>query len=190
MLKYNQTILSSKTISDEIGYTIWPQSSDLLEDVYLHNIKFYEGWTESFHQFGVNAAAIATFGIESPIQYLSLALSFVTGAKCVVERVSYVKHNQEPKLFSIRYLIDLLEVVIMFLLFYLGSLFLALTKNEFLPFWLGFSMVVVFFSPIIWFTLMRFTRFVLNMFLYRILTIICTLYFGLQYLFNFVSFIR
>ena len=167
-----------------------PQSSDLLEDVYLHNVKFYEGWTESLLQSVLNVSAIADLGIESPVQYVSFALSMATLTKCLADRISYLKHDQEPKPFSITFLIDFLEVIVMFSLCFLGIVFLILTNNDTIPVLMSFPLLIICVNPIIWFTLMRFTRFISNTLLYHIFAIYLILAFGLNYLFNFVSFIR
>ena len=157
--------------------------------MYLQNIKFYEGWIESYQQVMLNAGAMAMLGIESPLQYLSFALSFATLTKCLAERISYLKHNQEPKLFSITFLIDLLEVIIMYLLCFLGHIFLLLTNNHSTPLWIQIFFVLTS-TPIIWFPLMRFTRLLSNMLFYLIFAIRWILYLGLFYLINFVSSIR
>ena len=183
-------ILTSKSITDEIGYTILSQPSDLLEDLYLQNVKFYEGWTESQSQITSTAGAMSDLGIESSMQYFSLALSLTTLTKCLAERVSYLKHNQEPKLFSIDFLIDLLEVIVIFGLCFLAFVFLILTNSATTPIWLSFIMLGIFFYAIVWFTLMRFTRFISNMLLYHLFAIYWILLFGLNYLFHFVSFIQ
>ena len=167
-----------------------PQSSDLLEDVYLHNVKFYEGWTESLLQSVLNVSAIADLGIESPVQYVSFALSMATLTKCLADRISYLKHDQEPKPFSVIFLIDLLEAIIMFLLCILGQVFLVLTNNDKIPVLINFPLLATCLYPIIWFILIRFTRFMSNMLLSHISAIYWILVFGLEYLFNFVSFIR
>ena len=156
----------------------------------MQNIKLYEGCTESLFQIGLNAGAISILGIESPVQYISFALSFATLTKCLAERISCLKHDQEPKFFSIIFLIDLVEAIIMCILCYLGYVFLILTNNETIPAWMAFSLVFLGLYPIIWFILMRFTRFLSNMFLYHIFAIHWILVFGLTYLFNFVSCIR
>ena len=171
-------------ITDEIGYTIWPQPSDLLEDMYLQNMKFYEGWTESLSQLVLNAIAMGSLGIESPIQYFSLALSFVTLTKCLADRILYLKQ------FSTIFLINLLEVIFMFLLCLLGYVFQLLTNNDTIPAWLALSLAATILYPIIWFTLMKFTRLISNMSLHHIFAIYWILYFGLSYLFNFVSFVK
>ena len=155
----------------------------------MHNVKFYEGWTESIFQTLMNASAIADLGIESPVQYFSFALSMATLTKCLADRISYLKHDQEPKPFSIKFLIDFLEVVITFLLCFLGQVFLVLTNNDTIPVLINVPMLTIFLYPIICFTLIRFTRFKSNMLLSQILAIYWILVFGLNYLFNFVSFI-
>ena len=114
----------------------------------------------------------------------------VTGPKCLAERISYLKHNQEPKLFSIDFLIDLLEVIVIFGLCFLAFVFLILTNSATTPIWLSFIMLGIFFYAIVWFTLMRFTRFISNMLLYHLFAIYWILLFGLNYLFHFVSFIQ
>ena len=157
--------------------------------MYLQNVKFYEGWTESLPQLTLNAAAMKDLGIESPIQVMSLALSLATLTKCLADRISYLKHDQEPKPFSIKFLIDFLEVVITFLLCFLGQVFLILTNNDTIPVLINVPMLTIFLYPIICFTLIRFTRFKSNMLLSQILAIYWILVFGLNYLFNFVSFI-
>ena len=158
--------------------------------MYLQNIKFYEGWTESLPQIGFNIGAMRDLGIESQIQLLSFALSFATLTKCFADRISYLKHNQEPKLFSTIFLIDLLEVMIMFLLCYLGYSFPILTNTDKKPFWISLILVFIFGSSIIWFTLIRFTRFFSNILFHHFCALYCIVIFGLTYLFKFVSFIR
>ena len=154
-----------------------PQSSDLLEDVYLQNIKFYEGWTESLFQIMLNAAAMSDLGIESPIQYFSFTLSFATLTKCIADRISYLKHNRDLKLFSIRYLIDLLEGIIMFQLCFLGYVFQTLTNDEKIPSWMALPLISI-------------LLYLSNVLLHHCFAVYWILVFGLQYLFNFVSFVR
>ena len=133
---------------------------------------------------------ICPLGIESPVQYFSFVLSFVTLTKCLVERISYLKYNQETKFFSTTFLIDLLEVVIMFGLCFPGLAFLTLIKNALIPTWMNLSLVGAFLFPITWFILIRFTRFSSNMLVYHIFALYWIPWFVLTYLFNFVSYIR
>ena len=131
----------------------------------------------------VNTNVIQNYGTESPIQYVSFGLSLVTLTKCVAERISYLRHNQETKPFSIMFLIDVLEALILFVLCLLGFEFLVLTNSMSIPRW----MIMTIFSTTLYGPIFWLPTFLSKMLLHQLVSIFWMSIFALIYIFNFVS---
>ena len=152
----------------------------------MHNIKTYEGFTESLFQIHINSTALADLGIETPIQVISWLLSFITLTKCYADRISYVRNNREMGLMSFEFAKAFVESMFTFLICFLGIQLVTITQEETIPVWMGLILLGTLLHPLFWFLVMGFIKRCSKITFYHCCIMYFTSVYGLTYLFRFV----
>ena len=82
-----------------IGYIV-NDEREVQDEIYLHNIKTFEGITESAFQLQLTNLICLIQGIDDIFILVSSSISFITLAKCLASRLASVRSNKEVEVLS------------------------------------------------------------------------------------------
>ena len=85
---------------------------EIVDDIFLSNVKFLELCTESNLQVCLNAWVLKEFGIEERIQLLSLIITTICQNKVEIERFTFIRYQRDMGLASFEFLVSWIEYFI------------------------------------------------------------------------------
>ena len=86
----------------------------LMDDIWLHNVKLMEVSSESYPQMALNLWVIKIYGVSDPIQLVSAILAFLGLVKIQVDRLCFIRNNEDFGMASWTYAKSFLDWIIPF----------------------------------------------------------------------------
>ena len=169
-----------------IGYIV-SDECEAQDNVYLHNVKTYEGLTESAFQLDITFWMMYVYGIDELVVFFSATISFITMSKCLADRLATVRCNKEVEIFSWEFAKAFFDTIVVFLLCILGLMFLTISGEGAIPGNFAMVLMVVLGHPCSWFVPMFSMKLFQNMTVYHLSLIVFLTEFGLNYFLNLVK---
>ena len=85
-----------------------------MDDIWLHNVKLVEVFSESFPQLTLNLWVIKIYGISDPIQLVSALLAFIGAFKINADRYCLVRNSEDFGIASWSFVKSFLDLSIPF----------------------------------------------------------------------------
>ena len=105
-----------------------------MDDIWLHNVKLYEIFSESGPQLALNLWAIKIYGVSDPIQLVSALLAYFGVFKISVDRLCFIRNSEDFGIASLSYVKSFLDVIIPFSTVFIC--YLIALSEDCLPAWL------------------------------------------------------
>ena len=93
-----------------------------MDDIWLHNVKMCEIFSESIPQLALNLWVIKIYGISDPIQLLSALLAWIGHLKTSVDRLCFIRNGEDVGMASWNYVKSLFDLIIPFSTGFIGYL--------------------------------------------------------------------
>ena len=85
------------TIKIQSGIFKEEQVEELINDIYLSNVKTFESLSESTLQLGFNGYVMKEFGVKDPlVQFGSASLSMLSIFRSMAARYAFIQYNKDP----------------------------------------------------------------------------------------------
>ena len=84
----------------------------IMDDIWLHNVKIMEIFSESFPQLALNLWVMKIYGISDPIQLVSATLAYFGGFKIQVDRLCLIRNSEDFGMASWSYVKSFLDFII------------------------------------------------------------------------------